>query len=152
MVPKALSVALVPAVLLAAGSAQAGDRAELFRHRWVSTAVLKGGTPHPRFNETKVRVDFVHRSDYDSVIWKARCNSYGASVHVTKERLFTGQVSGEDAPCVVRRSTRQERWLNRFFRADPKWRIRRDETLKLTAGDRVIRLRRRTSSRGSEDP
>ena len=147
------SLVALAAFLCAAGTAQAaGDPGDLFPRSWVSTAVLKDGAALPLFEGTKIRVDFEHRSDYDVVIWKADCNSFGASVHVTKERLFTGQVSGEDVACVVRRPTRQERWLNRFFGADPKWRIRRDETLKLTEGDRVIRLRRRTSTRGSEGP
>jgi META domain-containing protein len=147
-------VALV-AFLCAAGTAQAAaDPDDLFRRDWVSTAVLKDGKPHPRFDETKVRVDFVHYSDYDFVSWRADCNSLGASVYASKERLFTGQVSGNDIKCVVRHWTRKERWLNRFFGADPRWRIRTDGTLKLRAGDRVITLRRRAagSAHAVSDP
>jgi hypothetical protein len=40
---------------------------------------------------------------------------------------------------------RRDRWMLRFFRSDPNWRIPRDDRLKLTAGDRVIRLRKLTS-------
>jgi hypothetical protein len=115
--------------------------------------VLKDGEAHPLFEGAKkIRADFEHRSNYDIAIWRVDCNSFGADIHATRERLFTGQVSGEAAPCVRKHATRRERWLNRFFGADPRWRIRPDETLKLTEGDRVIRFRPRTSKQGSEGP
>ena len=144
MVRKALSLALAPAVLLAAGSAQAGDRAELFRHRYVSTAVLKNGERKPLFKGIKIHVDFRHEAEGDVVSWRADCNYSGADVDVTEERLVTGQIEGTAIGCAPPQS-RQDRWTVRFFGADPRWRIRPGDRLKLTAGDRVIRLRKLTS-------
>ena len=135
--------AVLSAVLLAAGSAQAeSDSGELFGRGWVSTKVLKSGEPHPLFARTKVRVDFERRSGPDSVRWRADCNYFGAPLQVTDERLLTGQIGGTDMPCAGRQ-LRRDRWLTRFFAADPKWRVPRPGALKLVAGDRVIRFRRR---------
>jgi heat shock protein HslJ len=104
--------------------------------------VLKGGQEHPLFDDTRIDVDFNHRDDYDVVTWQADCNLFGARVEVTEQRLVAGQIEGTHQGCAKRRRARQDRWLVRFFDADPKWRIRRNDRLKLTAGDRVIRLRR----------
>lgn len=135
--------ALFLALLSTAGSTQAAsDPGDLFGRGWVSTTVLKDGEEHPLFQGTKIHVNFDHRSDYDIVTWTADCNYFGADVHVANERLFTGQVSGTEQYC-LKPQRRQDRWLVRFFGADPKWRIRRNETLKLTRGERVIKLRRR---------
>ena len=135
--------AVLSALLLAAGSAQAAsDSGELFERGYVSTKVLKGGKPHPLFEGTKIRVDFDRRAGPDAVRWRADCNDFGARVRVTDERLVTGQIVGTDVGC-ARRQLRRDRWLTRFFAADPKWRIPRTGALKLIAGDRVIRLRRR---------
>ena len=131
--------ALVPALLLAAVPAQAGDRAELFRHRYVSTAVLKDGERHPLFEETKIRVDFRHEAEGDVVSWRADCNYFGADVDVTEKRLVIGEIVQTRMGCFKAR-LRRDRWMGRFFGSDPRWRTRPGERLKLTAGDRVIRL------------
>ena len=132
----------MPALLLAAAPAQAGDRAELFRHRYVSTAVIKDGERRQLFEGTKIRLDFEHRADYDVVRWQADCNVFGADVDVTEKLLVTGQIEGTSQGCPKAR-LRRDRWMLRFFRSDPRWRIPREGRLKLRAGDRVIRLRRR---------
>ena len=140
MVRKALSLALAPAVFLAAGSAQAGDRAELFRHRYVSTAVLKNGERKPLFEGTKIRVDFDRGAEHDDLGWQADCNWFGAPVDVTDDHLILiGPGYQTDMGCAGTQR-RQDRWMWRFFNSDPRWRIRSGERLKLTAGDRVIRL------------
>jgi hypothetical protein len=137
---------LVLAVLLAAGPAQAGDRADLFGRGWISTAVLEDGERLPLFEGAKIRVDFDHGADHDAISWKADCNYFGAKVDVTEERLLIGQGLQTTQGCPKPRH-RRDRWMNRFFSSDPKWRIRQDARLKLTAGDRVIRLHRVTSQR-----
>ena len=135
--------AVLSAVLLAAGSAEADSGpGELFGRGYVSTKVLKGGEPHPLFEGTKIQVDFDRRAGPDVVRWHADCNYFGADVRVTEERLVTGQIEGTGMGCAGRQ-LRRDRWLTRFFAADPKWRIPRTGALKLIAGDRVIRLRRR---------
>jgi heat shock protein HslJ len=127
------------AVLSAASPAQAaGDRADLFGRGWVSTAVLEDGERLPLFEGAKIRVDFDGGAD-DNISWRAGCNYLGAHVEITAERLVIGLIEGTDVYC-TKPQRRRERWTNRFIRSDPKWRIRRDDRLKLTAGDRVIRL------------
>jgi hypothetical protein len=136
--------ALFLALLSTVGFAQAAsDSGDLFGRGWISTAVLKHGEEHPLFDGTKIRVNFAHRSDYDIVSWKADCNYFGSDVFPTEQRLFTGQIEGSEQYCSKRSQRRQDRWMSRFFGADPRWRIRRDEKLKLRVGGRVIRLRRR---------
>lgn len=140
-------LAALVALLSVAGSAHAAsDGSGLFGRGYVSTAVLKDGAPHPLFEETKIRVDFDHGAENDGVSWRADCNIFVARVDVTEERLLVGQIAGTDMGCATAQM-RRDRWMARFFRSDPKWRIRRDETLKLTAGDRVIRLTSRRPGR-----
>ena len=132
----------MPALLLAAVPAQAGDRAELFGRGYVSTTVLSDGERHPLFERAKVRVDFDHGAEYDEVSWRAECNIFVARVDIADARLQIGQIAGTEVGC-AKPQMRQDRWMLRFFGSDPKWRIRHADTLKLVAGDRVIRLRRR---------
>jgi heat shock protein HslJ len=119
----------------------AGERSDLFGRDWVSTGVRKDGDRVPLFDGTKIRVDFNHREDYDVLTWRADCNYFGTRPEITDERLVIGQIEGTDMGCFGP-PRRQDRWMLRFFRSDPKWRIRRDDRLKLTAGERVIRLHR----------
>ena len=144
MAPRAPSVvAPLLAALFAASSVQAAsDRSDLFGRGYVSRAVLKNGERHPLFERTKIRVDFDHGTEQDGVSWKADCNTFVAPVEITQERLVIGQVVQTDMGCPGPYG-RRDRWMSRFFHSDPRWRIRRDDRLKLTAGDRVIKLRRR---------
>jgi hypothetical protein len=144
VVPRALSAAAL-VLVFAASSAQAnGDRGDLFGRGYVSTAVRKDGDRLPLFGQTKIDVDFNHRAGYDVVTWQADCNDFGAHVEITDARLRISQVVGTTEGCPKPRA-RRDRWMVRFFRSHPQWRIRRDDRVKLTAGDRVIRLRKLTS-------
>lgn len=135
------ATALVLAGLAAAESTQASDPAPLFPREYVSTAVLKNGVRAPLLEGTKIHVDFWRRKGSASVRWWADCNYFGARVDITDERLVTGQVVGTEMYCGERRRRRQDRWMLRFFSSDPKWRIPRAGRLRLSAGDRVIKLR-----------
>lgn len=108
--------------------------------------MLKNGEQHPLFERTKIRVDFDHGAERDGVSWRADCNLFGARVDVTEERLIIGQIVGTEMGCASTQM-RQDRWMARFFGSHPRWRIRRNGTLKLTAGDRVIRLTSRRPGR-----
>ena len=139
--------ALVLVVLSTAGSAQAAsDPADLFGRGYVSKAVLKDGVRHPLFEGTKIRVDFDHGAEHDGVSWRGDCNIFGARVDITDERLLVGQIAGTEMGC-ARAQMRRDRWMLRFFGSDPRWRVRRDDTLKLAAGDRAIRLTSRRPGR-----
>jgi hypothetical protein len=134
----------VVAVALAslAAAEAASDQAPLFPRSYVSTAVRENGVRLPLFERTKIHVDFERRKGSAGVSWRADCNFFGARVDITDTRLVTGQIVGTDQACrgVPRR---QDRWTVRFFASDPKWRIRDEGRLRLRAGDRVIKLRRR---------
>ena len=108
--------------------------------------MLEDGERHPLFEGTKVRVDFRHEARGDIVAWRAECNYFGADVDVTERRLVIGETVQTDMGC-FKPQMRQDRWMARFFGADPKWRIRHEEKLRLTAGDRVIRLTSRRRDR-----
>ena len=126
----------------AADSVQASDPDALFPRDYVSTAVLKDGAALPLFERTKIHVDFWRRKGSASVRWRADCNYFGAPVDITDTRLITGQIVGTEVGCTGA-PRRQDRWMLRFFRSDPKWRIPRAVRLRLSVGDRVIKLRHR---------
>jgi hypothetical protein len=119
------------------------DEAELFNGAYVSTAVAKDDEPHALFKGTEIRVRFEHRTGYDVVQWWAQCNRFGARVEIADRRLITERADGTLVAC-RNRQHRQDRWLTRFFASDPRWWVRQD-LLKLTAGERVIKLDRRAA-------
>jgi hypothetical protein len=77
------------------------------------------------------------------LVWEAGCNEWTYHVAIGARRLA---VSSEGltmvlCPPAVRR---EESWLNAFFHAEPRWRIRGDELL-LKAGQRQLAFRRDVS-------
>lgn len=135
-------VGLAIGVLVSLASGQTpNDPTQLFGGAYVSTAVTKGGKPHPLFEGTEIRVQFEPGDEYDSVHWKAECNDFGAHVDITDERLETGQISGTEIGCPTGLA-RQDNWMGRLFGSDPKWRARQGRSLKLTVGWRAVKLRR----------
>jgi len=129
------------------GSAQAASEpAELFGRAYFSTAVKKDGAPHRLFEGTEIRVDFERREEYDVVRWRADCNYFGAPVEITDKCLVTGQAEGTLVACSPPLA-RQDGWLARFFASNPRWRTGRGQTLRLRAGERVVKLRRRAADR-----
>jgi META domain len=120
----------------------ASDRGAVFPRPWDSTAVERAGITHPLFDRTTVTVDFKRQGQ--TVGWKADCNSFGTRADIRKHRLVIhGRIVGTLIGC-PELPERQDGWLVRFFASNPKWRILDSGVLKLTAGQRVIKLHRRT--------
>jgi heat shock protein HslJ len=118
------------------------DAAQLFGGAYLSTAVTKGGKPHPLFEGAEIRVEFEPGDEYDSVLWRAGCNGFGADVEITDQRLVTRRILGTAMLCLPPQLVRQDKWMGRFFASDPKWRARQGRSLKLTVGWREVKLRR----------
>jgi heat shock protein HslJ len=123
-----------PTDAVAAGDALFGAPA------WKSVKVVKEGERHPLFEGTTVRLKFRHEGDHDTARWNAECNLFGAPVEVRRRRLEIGQIIGTIVGCADRLH-RQDRWLDHFFRSDPRW-VRHARKLRLAAGDNRIVLRR----------
>jgi heat shock protein HslJ len=133
---------LAVGVLASLASGQAmNNSTPLFEGAYLSTAVTKGGEPHPLFEGTDIRVEFEDGEHHETVQWRADCNDFGARVDITDERLITGQISGTEIGCPAA-LVQQDEWMGRFFGSDPKWLARQDRTLRLTSGARVVKLRR----------
>jgi heat shock protein HslJ len=138
-----VAVVGVMATFGAPGAQGSGD--ELVGKRYDSISVVRNGEPHELVKETRIRVRFEGRDDYDVVGWRAGCNRFGAPVKIRPRRLLTGQITGTEVGCSDA-LLRQDRWLVRFFGRDPGWAVRA-RRLKLRSGDDVIRLRRRAVCR-----
>ncbi|MCL4287916.1 MAG: META domain-containing protein [Thermoleophilia bacterium] len=52
--------------------------------------------------------------------WKADCNTAGADVEVTADRLLVGQIAATEIGCPGR-PAKQDRDLGAFFASDPTW-------------------------------
>ena len=116
---------------------------ELVGNRFVSKSVVRNGEPFELVEGTRIRVRFASegRDESNGVGWRAGCNHFGAPVEIRRRRLVTGEILGTEMGCRGALH-RQDGWLARFFRRDPRW-VLRGRRLKLRAGDDVIRLRRR---------
>jgi len=112
-----------------------------------SISVLRNGAPHELVEGTRIGMRFKRRN----VSWRAGCNRFGARVKIRfrPRRLLTGPIFGTRVACSDALH-RQDRWLETFFRRDPRWALR-GERLRLRSGDDVIRLRR-AKSETSDDP
>ena len=147
----AVAVALLAAAAFVVGSAGAeqgkpspadrGDRGELFDGPFVSSAATKNGEPYSFAEGSRLRLKFVRDEGKSFLRWRAGCNSYGSPVRITDSHLDTrGPGEGTDIGCPAALE-RQDRWLARFFSADPAWTLE-GKTLRLVSGDDRLRLRR----------
>ena len=146
----AIGLVVVGFVVIVGAAEAHASNGQLVGNRYDSISVVRNGEPHELVSGTKVRVRFKRRGDHHVVMWRAGCNRFGARVKIRPRRLLTGRISGTKVACgdAVHR---QDRWLARFFRRDPRWALR-GKRLRLRSGDDVIRLRRHTRSVATEDP
>jgi heat shock protein HslJ len=76
------------------------------------------------------------REDHNVVAFNGGCNSQGAPVEITPERLHLGPVSTTDMYCVPETLMAQDDWLRDFFVSDPAWEL---------TGDRLTLSNERTT-------
>ncbi len=149
LVAVAVCVAAAAAVVIgSAGAEQAqpptadrGDRGELFDGPFVSSAATKNGESYSFVKGTRLRLEFVRDEGKSVLRWRAGCNYYGSPVRITESHLDVRLVESTDIGCSPALA-RQDRWLARFFSADPAWTLE-GETLRLRSGDDRLRLKQK---------
>lgn len=132
-------VAIALAVTAAPADAT-NDPAELLGRAYESKAVTRGSEPDALFEGTEIGVSFEGRDDGAVIAFHADCNFLGGPVEFADGRLIIGQLTTTEVAC-RRRLMRQDRWMVRFFASDPNWRAPQRGALKLTVGEREIKLR-----------
>jgi hypothetical protein len=111
--------------------------AGLIGHTFVSTAVTENGERRPLVPGTRITVSFLERDGRTGVVWCAGCNTFGADVEITADRLLVGVIAGTAAGCRDDLHA-QDDWLAGFFGSDPRWRL--GDRLVLTSGGTGIEL------------
>jgi len=59
-----------------------------------------------------------------ALFWEHTCNEYNYSVRVTRRHRFRLSGGGSTLVGCFGRDGREDSWLVRFFKADPRWRLR----------------------------
>jgi heat shock protein HslJ len=134
------------ALLGAASPASAGDEEALFGKRYHSVSITKDGAPKALVEGTKLRVQFSHGDDHDSILWRAGCNFFGRQIIVTEETIDTRGGSSTEMGC-PNELQRQDEFFAHFFRQDPAWNASGRE-LTLSTDRVTIELRRRVANAG----
>jgi heat shock protein HslJ len=137
-VPLAILSQLRGDVPVGVGASQ--DPQDLWGREFLSVGVTESGQPRPLVPDTRIRVGF---GDRDGTMgWSAGCNSLGARVEITADRLLVkGDVWSTLIGCPEPLAD-QEEWLHRFFLDGPYWRLDAS-SLTLTSGETVIELEER---------
>jgi hypothetical protein len=87
---------------------------------------------------------------HPALSWQANCNFYSYRLRAASRRLVTSHEINTQMFCLgrpsreVRRPSREDAWLDDFFRSNPRWRLSHGH-LKLVAGNRVVRLQQRST-------
>ena len=145
-----ITLAVVGLMAMVGATEAQGAERQVLGNQYNSISVVRDGEPHELVEGTRIFLGFEQRDRYDVVSWNAGCNSAGARVKIRARRLVTGQISGTRRACTDALH-RQDRWLERFFRRDPRWSLR-GKRLRLRSGDDVIRLRRRAKPTNDDPP
>jgi heat shock protein HslJ len=134
-------------LLIAAGTALGGclgsDDAtgqrpgDLVGRSFRSTGVTDSGEQRPLVSDTEITMS-VSADAPQELNWSAGCNSFGADVEVTADRLLVGRVGGTLMGCPGALGV-QEAMVAALFKADPRWKLTGDELL-VTSGDTGIRF------------
>ncbi len=132
---------LFAALLAGCGNDNAGQpelsAADLLGHSFASMEVTEGGESRPLVGDTFIVVVFA-REDEDVVRFRAGCNTFGAGVEITDDRLLVGRIVGTEMRCPADLA-RQEKWVSDFFGSDPNTELSRD-VLTLTSGETVVEM------------
>lgn len=113
----------------------------LLGRTFAGTTVTEAGQPRPLVEDTEITVTFEHNqhTGEDGVRWNAGCNTAGAPVAISADRLDLGPDGGSTSAGCEQDRYDQDDWLWDFFHADPYWRLD-GGTLTLTVDDTVITL------------
>lgn len=105
-----------------------------FRGVAVSGAPIEDAVATP----ASIRLSFAAERRH-GIGWRARCNSYGATVRITRTQLQVGEVVGTLIGCPAERE-REDEALAALLESDPEWTLR-GERLTLSSGAGTLRLR-----------
>jgi hypothetical protein len=130
------AVAILAMVAIAVPSSALAEGRALFKHRWISTKVLRDGTEHELVDRTHIRLDMWRGRARDGIGWKCGCNDFWGDLEVTPTRLRVSVIGQTLAGC-ERARLRQDRQVERFFERDPRW-ARSGAKLRLRAHGDVI--------------
>jgi hypothetical protein len=114
---------------------------DLWGRRFVSVSILPDGQSSLPAAATPISVRFELRDNAGVLMWE-RCNSWGSKVRIDPQRLkvLTNRYYNLDVSeqgCSAYPS--EERWLARFFLADPYWALDGNR-LTLSSGETTIEL------------
>ena len=131
-----LATAVVAIVAVSVPSSALAEGRALFKHRWISTKVLRDGAEHQLVDRTRIRLDMWRGRAHDRIGWKCGCNDFWGELEVTPTRLEVSGAGQTLAGC-ERERLRQDRQVERFFERDPRW-TRNGAKLRLRAHGDVI--------------
>jgi heat shock protein HslJ len=115
------------------------DQGRLWGRSFVATSVRgREGRQTPIARPSDVHVSF-SKSHGQWIGWEANCNGFGARVRIRGGRLKLREVVSTAVGCPGRWE-QEDRWLDRFFGANPYWRLHGTH-LKLWLRGRVVRLK-----------
>jgi hypothetical protein len=81
--------------------------------------------------------NFEHKSEYPALFWESNCNEHDYRLMATWRRLKLTEAGSTLVLCGGR-AGREEAWLERFFEADPDWRLRRGQLILTDGGSRIV--------------
>lgn len=83
--------------------------------------------------------------EYAALFWESNCNEHSYKVEPTPTRLNLSGGGGTLVLCSGRVS-KEEHWLERFFRASPHWRLANGHLTLTARGSRIVMHHRRPHS------
>lgn len=116
-------------------------RLRLVGKTFTGTTVAEAGQPRALVEGTDITVTFEHNpnSGEDVARWNAGCNTAGAPVAISADRLDIGPDGGSTEAGCPRAEHDQDDWLRQFLLAGPFWTVEHG-ALTLTVDDTVITL------------
>lgn len=115
------------------------DHAVSLRGRtFESVSAVEGSTERTFADGAAVRVQFEGTPTGDVVRWRISCNTAGATVSVSADRLSVGEIGSSAAGCDPEKEA-EDAWIGSFFGSDPGWALD-GSRLVLRSGDTAITL------------
>lgn len=113
--------------------------ARLWGRTWASVSVQRDGRPHELVDDSVLRIQAAREQDRQGIRYSAGCNTGGASLRITSDRLLVGDDGAASAMGCGDEMEAQEDWFFSFVHTSPHWSLAADgERLTLKTGDTVI--------------